>query len=80
MAQAVKISSWSSRTLIGLVIAFTSPGSEHSIDHYTIYYSTDGATGEQLQELTSVPVLCVKAFGKPSLANHMSAGVPRHTN
>jgi hypothetical protein len=72
------------------------------VDHYTIYYSTDGTTGEQLQQLTTVPVdttrqgsysldlrqlhselpgqtvLYVKAFGKPSLANHMSAGVTHY--
>jgi hypothetical protein len=82
-------------------IAFTPPGSERSVDHYTIYYSTDGTQGEQLRELVSVPVdetrngsysfdlrqlhaelrgqtvVYVKAFGKPSLANHMSAGVTR---
>lgn len=80
-------------------IAFTAPGSERTVDHYTLYYSVDGGTGEQLRRLATVPVnaansgsysvdlsrfkgllpahtlLFVKAFGKPSLANHMSAGV-----
>jgi hypothetical protein len=80
-------------------IAFNAPGSERTVDHYTIYYSTDDVAGQQLATLATVPVnpsgngsysldlqnyqgqlpvrtvLYVKAFGKPSLANHMSAGV-----
>jgi hypothetical protein len=36
-------------------IAFTSSGSERTIDHYAVFYSTDGTTGEQLRMLTTVP-------------------------
>jgi hypothetical protein len=80
-------------------ISFSTPGSERTIDHYTIFYSLDGNTGEEIRPLTdlamdsnrngnysldlrgytgSLPkqaVLYVKAVGKPSLANHMSAPV-----
>lgn len=37
-------------------ISFTSPGSECTVDHYTVFYSTDGDTGEQLRRLATVPV------------------------
>lgn len=80
-------------------IGFTAPGSERTVDHYTIYYSLDGATGQEIRPLTDIAVdpsrkgtysldlrryipilpkqavLYVKAAGKPSIANHMSAGV-----
>lgn len=80
-------------------IGFAAPGSERTIDHYTVFYSTDGYAGEQLRTLATVPVdgakggsysldlaglrrrlpaetvLYVKAVGKASVANHMSAGV-----
>jgi hypothetical protein len=35
---------------------FTAPGDETTLDHYTIFYSTDGSTGENLTALTDVAV------------------------
>jgi hypothetical protein len=74
--------------------------SERTVDHYTVWYSTDGTAGEQLAQLTTVTptgtgtsasysvdlsqycaslpatsVLYVQAVGKPSITNHMTAGV-----
>ncbi|HJQ02449.1 MAG TPA: carboxypeptidase regulatory-like domain-containing protein [Jatrophihabitans sp.] len=74
--------------------------SERTIDNYTVWYSTDGTTGQQLAQLTTVAptgtgtsasysldlsqycaslpatsVLYVQAVGKPSITNHMTAGV-----
>jgi hypothetical protein len=37
-------------------IAFTSPGDEGTIDHYAVFYSTDGTTGENLTLLQNVAV------------------------
>jgi hypothetical protein len=37
-------------------ISFTAPGSERTIDHYTIFYSLDGNTGEEIRPLTEVAV------------------------
>lgn len=37
-------------------IAFTSPGDESTIDHYAVFYSTDGTTGENLTLLQNVAV------------------------
>jgi hypothetical protein len=37
-------------------IAFNAPGDEHTIDHYAIFNSTDGATGQSLTELADVAV------------------------
>jgi hypothetical protein len=80
-------------------ISFTQPGSERTIDHYTVFYSLDGSAAEQIKPLAEVAVdssrngnysldlrrytgslprqtvLYVKAVGKPSLANHLSAPV-----
>ena len=35
---------------------FTAPGDETTLDHYTIFYSTDGATGQNITALTDVAV------------------------
>jgi PKD repeat protein len=66
-------------------------GSETTLDHYTVFVSTDGVN---LMSLGDVPAgkhnfdlstlglatgsykLYVKAVGKPSMTNHMSAAVP----
>jgi hypothetical protein len=37
-------------------ISFIAPGSERTVDHYAIYYSLDGATGEQIAPLAVVAV------------------------
>jgi hypothetical protein len=37
-------------------IHFTAPGSERTIDHYTIFYSVDGSTGEEIRPLAAVGV------------------------
>jgi len=37
-------------------IAFTAPGDESTIDHYAIFFSTDGTTGQNLTLLTNVAV------------------------
>jgi hypothetical protein len=37
-------------------ITFNAPGDENTIDHYAIFYSTDGSTGENLIELADVAV------------------------
>jgi hypothetical protein len=51
------VSSFSS-SLVGnnlsWTIAFNAPGDESTIDHYAIFYSTDGSTGESLTELADV--------------------------
>jgi hypothetical protein len=53
------VSSFSS-SLVGnnlsWTITFNAPGDENSIDHYAIFYSTDGSTGESLTELADVAV------------------------
>lgn len=65
-------------------------GNENTIDHYTIYISTDGqnlmpleqeAAGNSSLNLCSFPVpagnyqLFVEAVGKPSMANHITGAV-----
>jgi hypothetical protein len=41
-------------TTLSWTITFNGSGDESTIDHYTIFYSTDGATGENLTALTDV--------------------------
>ncbi len=43
-------------TTLSWTITFNSPGDESTIDHYAIFYSTDGSTGENLTELADVAV------------------------
>ncbi|HEX4602976.1 MAG TPA: hypothetical protein VH724_03210 [Candidatus Angelobacter sp.] len=43
-------------TTLSWTIGFNSPGDESTIDHYAIFYSTDGSTGENLTELADVAV------------------------
>ncbi len=53
------VSSFSSSligTTLSWTITFNSPGDESTIDHYAIFYSTDGSTGENLTELADVAV------------------------
>jgi Carboxypeptidase regulatory-like domain len=93
------------RTLTGSTLQWTiglsgNGASERTVDHYTVWYSTDGSTGEQLAQLSTVAptgtgtsasysvdlaqycaslpatsVLYVQAVGKPSITNHMTAGI-----
>jgi hypothetical protein len=37
-------------------IAFNAPGDQSTIDHYAVFYSTDGSTGQNLTELADVAV------------------------
>jgi hypothetical protein len=37
-------------------ISFNAPGSERTVNHYTIFYSIDGTTGEEIRPLVDVPV------------------------
>jgi carboxypeptidase family protein len=90
-----------SGSTLGWTIQLTGDGaSERTVDNYTVWYSTDGTSGEQLAQLTSVArtgtgtsasytldlsrfcgtlpatsVLYVQAVGKPSITNHLTAGV-----
>jgi len=43
-------------TNLSWTIGFNSPGDESTIDHYTIFYSTDGSTGENITSLADVAV------------------------
>ena len=66
-------------------------GDESTIDHYTVFISTDGQNLMPLQDVAAgthslnlcqfnIPqgdyTLYVKAVGKPSITNHMSAAIP----
>jgi hypothetical protein len=43
-------------TTLSWTITFTAPGDESTIDHYAIFYSTDGSTGQNITELADVAV------------------------
>jgi hypothetical protein len=43
-------------TTVSWSILFNAPGDESTIDHYAIFYSTDGSTGQNLTLLTNVAV------------------------
>jgi hypothetical protein len=45
-----------SGTTLSWTISFNSPGDESTIDHYAIFYSTDGSTGQNITELADVSV------------------------
>lgn len=45
-----------SGTTLSWTISFSSPGDESTIDHYAIFYSTDGTTGANITELADVSV------------------------
>jgi hypothetical protein len=45
-----------SGTTLSWTISFSSPGDESTIDHYAIFYSTDGTTGANITELADVAV------------------------
>jgi hypothetical protein len=77
-----------SASLNGAQLHWTITGDESTLDHYTVFISTDGeklaalgdsATGTPGMDLSafSIPAgtysLFVKAVGKPSLRNHMSS-------
>jgi hypothetical protein len=71
-------------------VSWTIQGSENTLDHYTVYISSDG---ENLMPVTDVPAgthqldltqfgfpqgaytVYVKAVGRPSIKNHMSAAI-----
>lgn len=76
-------------TSSGTQVNWTVVGNEATLDHYTVFVSSDG---QNLQTITDVPVgvgtydvsqlqlapgnytVFVKAVGKPSIVNHMSNG------
>ena len=45
-----------SGTTFSWTISFSSPGDESTIDHYAIFYSTDGSTGQNITKLADVAV------------------------
>jgi PKD repeat protein len=79
-----------SASLSGTSLGWSITGSENTLDHYTVFVSRDGqnlmpladvATGNASVDLSSFALapgsytLYVKAVGKPSIVNKMSAGV-----
>src|SRR5262249_15320820 len=80
-----------SASLAGSTLAWSITGDEATLDHYTVFISTDGqnlmpltdvATGVHALNLASFGLdpgsntLFVKAVGKPTLTNHISGAVP----
>jgi hypothetical protein len=45
-----------SGSILSWTIAFNAPGDQSTIDHYAVFYSTDGNTGQNLTELSDVAV------------------------
>lgn len=81
--------------IAGSTLSWSISGQENTLDHYTIFISTDGqnlmplttvATGIHALDLTSFGLssgnytLYVKAVGKPSLLNHISGPVTYSVN
>jgi hypothetical protein len=79
-----------SAAVAGNALQWTPNGSESTIDHYTVYISTDGqnlmslsnmAAGLDSLNLCSFPIpagnytLFLQAVGKPSMANHMTGAL-----
>src|ERR1700722_4732470 len=79
-----------SSSVSGSSLQWSINGNENTLDHYTVYISTDGqnqmpltdvATGNYSLNLCGFPIpngsytMFVQAVGKPSLANQMSGGV-----
>lgn len=52
-------------TTLSWTTTFNAPGDESTLDHYTIFYSTDGATGEALTALTDVAVNFTGSYSFP---------------
>jgi PKD repeat protein len=79
----------------GFTLGWSITGQESTLDHYTVFISSDGqnlmpltdvATGVHSLDLTSFAldsgsyILYVKAVGKPTLTNHMSGAVTYNTS
>jgi hypothetical protein len=54
-------------------IAFSSPGDESTIDHYAVFYSTDGTLGQNLTLLQNVPV---NSANNRSYSLNLGTGLP----
>jgi hypothetical protein len=82
-----------SAAMSGARIMWSITGQQNTLDHYTVYISLDGENLMPLAKLSAgtysldlgtfgLPIgnytLYVKAVGKPSIANHMSAAVNWH--
>lgn len=80
-----------SATVAGSTVSWSITGQENTLDHYTVYISADGqnlmpvadvATGTYGLDLSHFDFdpgtykVFVKAVGKPSMVNHMSAAIP----
>jgi hypothetical protein len=54
-----------SGTTLSWTISFSSAGDESTIDHYAIFYSTDGSTGQNITELADVSVNNTGSYSYP---------------